>query len=272
MKNFKSSLLLFIVMISLFSCREKIDAGNVGLLINQYGTGKGQGVEIVAGSTWYNPWTEDVVQVPAFVQHKEFETVTVNDKDGTEWTMTPTLDYRIEKGKVSDTYRKYRKELHELEDGIIKTIVKESCRFIINNYSTDSIMSSRGNIEKQIKARIYNTLANEGFNTENFTSGLYPPKSITASINAKNKAVQDAMRIDNEVKSTEAEAKKKVAQSKGYAESLLINARAESEANRLKQQSLTPMLIQQQWILKWNGKLPETMTGNGSSLMIGINK
>jgi regulator of protease activity HflC (stomatin/prohibitin superfamily) len=271
MRILKSLVLLILVSTSLFSCREKIDAGNVGLLINQYGTGKGQGVEIVAGSTWYNPWTEDVIQIPAFVQHKEFEKVTVNDKDGTEWTMTPTLDYRIEKGKVSDTYRKYRKELSELEEGVIKTIVKESCRFIINNYSTDSIMGSRGNIEKQIKTRIETTLIKEGFNTENFTSGLYPPKAITESINAKNKAVQDAMRIDNEVKSTEAEAKKKVAQAKGNAESLLINARAEAEANKLKQQSLTPLLIQQQWIQKWKGDLPSTMAGN-SNLLLGIQK
>jgi regulator of protease activity HflC (stomatin/prohibitin superfamily) len=272
MKKLIFNLAIAATVLSFFSCREKIDAGNVGLLINQYGTGKGQGVEIVAGSTWYNPWTEDVIQIPAFVQHKEFEKVTVNDKNGTEWTMTPTLDYRIEKGTISDTYRKYRKPLPELEEGVIKTIVKESCRFVINNYSTDSIMGSRGDIEKQIKDRIKITLQTEGFNTENFTSGLYPPKAITESITLKNRAIQDAMRIQNEVKSTEAEAKKKVAQAKGSAESLLINARAEAEANRLKQQSLTPMLIQQQWIQKWNGNLPETMTGSGSNLMIGINK
>jgi len=30
------------------------------------------------------------------------------------------------------------------------------------------------------------------------------------------------------------------------------------------------MLIQQQWIEKWNGKLPETMLGDKTNAMIGI--
>ena len=51
---------------------------------------------------------------------------------------------------------------------------------------------------------------------------------------------------------------------------MLTNARAEAEANQLKQRTLTPMLIQQQWIEKWNGKLPETMLGDKTNAMIGI--
>ena len=39
-------------------------------------------------------------------------------------------------------------------------------------------------------------------------------------------------------------------------DSLMIIAKGEAEANRLRQQSLTPMLIQQQFISKWNGSLP----------------
>lgn len=245
-----------ILSLSLFSCREKIDAGNVGLLISQYGDDKGQGVALVAGATWYNPFTEDVVEIPAFVQHKEFETFSVNAKDGSEFSLSPQLNYRIEKGRVSDTYRKYRKNLAELEDGVIKTVVKETYRVLLNGYTTDSIMGSRAEIESRALTDLRARLEKEGFVVEQLTSGLYPPKSISAAIDAKNKAVQDAMRIDNEVKTTEANARKQVAQAKGNAEALLTNARAEAEANRLRQQSLTPLLIQQQFIEKWNGELP----------------
>jgi hypothetical protein len=37
---------------------------------------------------------------------------------------------------------------------------------------------------------------------------------------------------------------------------LIIQAKAEAEANRLRQQSLTELLVQQQFIEKWDGKLP----------------
>jgi regulator of protease activity HflC (stomatin/prohibitin superfamily) len=252
----KKLILIVAVAMSLSSCREKIDAGNIGLLINQYGEGKGQGVQISAGVQWYNPWSEDVIEIPAFVQHKEFETFSVNASDGSEFSLSPQLNYRIDKDHVAETYRKYRKGLPELENGVIKTILKETYRIILNGYTTDSIMKSRRDIENKALKELKLKLESEGFVVEQLTSGLYPPKSISESIDAKNKAVQDAMRIDNEVKTTEANARKQVAEAKGNAEALLTNARAEAEASRLRQQYLTPLLVQRQFIEKWDGALP----------------
>jgi hypothetical protein len=37
---------------------------------------------------------------------------------------------------------------------------------------------------------------------------------------------------------------------------MIVQAEAEKKANELKQQSLTAMLIQQQFIEKWDGKTP----------------
>ena len=68
---------------------------------------------------------------------------------------------------------------------------------------------------------------------------------MVEAINAKNKAVQDQLRVENEVKVAEAEAKK-----------LVVAAEAEKQAYTLRMQSLTPLLVQQQMIQKWDGKLP----------------
>ncbi len=257
MKLIKGIIIGLISMMLFTSCREKIDAGNVGLLIDQYGTDKGQGVEIVSGAVWYNPWTKDVEQVPTFVQHKDYETFSVTDKDGSEWSITPKLNYHVVKGVVADTYKKYRKSLPELEEQIIKTIVQETYRVTINNYSTDSTMRSREKIESQCKLQIKKSLETEGFYVDQLTSGMKPPATISAAVNAKNQAVQDAMRIENEVKSTQAEGMKKVAAAKANYDASILNARAEAESNKLRQQTLTPMLIQQQFIEKWDGKLPQ---------------
>ena len=50
------------------------------------------------------------------------------------------------------------------------------------------------------------------------------------------------MRVSNEVKVAEAEAKKRIV--------------AEAEANRLRTQTLTPQVLEKAWIDKWDGKLP----------------
>jgi hypothetical protein len=51
---------------------------------------------------------------------------------------------------------------------------------------------------------------------------------------------------------------------------MLTAAKAEAEANSLKQKTITPMLLQLEWINKWNGRLPETMLGDKNNTMIGI--
>lgn len=96
----------------------------------------------------------------------------------------------------------------------------------------------------------------EGFIIQQFTSNLDYPSTFKTSIEAKNGAVQKALQAENEVKTAEAQAKISIAQAEGKAQSILINARAEAESNRLRQQTLTPLLLQQMYIDKWNGVLP----------------
>lgn len=50
---------------------------------------------------------------------------------------------------------------------------------------------------------------------------------------------------------------------------MIVQAEAEKKANDLKQTSLTPMLIQQQFIEKWNGSTP--LYGNAPVLFKSVN-
>lgn len=77
------------------------------------------------------------------------------------------------------------------------------------------------------------------------TSGLQYPEVIVQAVNLKNKAVQQAMQVENELKVAEAQARKKI-----------VEAEAEARANDLRQRTLTPLLIQQQFIEKWDGRTP----------------
>ena len=77
------------------------------------------------------------------------------------------------------------------------------------------------------------------------TSGLKYPQSIVNAVNAKNKAIQDAQKVQNELAVVKAEAEK-----------IIVKAEAEKKANELKAQALTPQILEQMWINKWDGKLP----------------
>lgn len=59
---------------------------------------------------------------------------------------------------------------------------------------------------------------------------------------------------------------------KAEAEKMLVQARAEREANELKTASLTPAILQKMWIEKWNGSVPQVTTGGNNSTFIDISK
>lgn len=239
-------LLSLFMMLSLVSCVEKVDAGHEGIKVNLYGSSKGvDDAVLVTGAVWYNPFTEKVYEYPTYVQTIDYKPFTVNAKDGSEFTVDPTISLKIVDGKSPAVFKKYRKELSEVIEGTLYNYIKDAFRIQLNKFTTDDIVSKRSSIESAIEQHLSKALARENFQLEQLTSGLKYPQTIVESINAKNQAVQDKMRVENEVAVAEAQAKK-----------LIVAAEAEKKANELRQQALTPAILEKMWIEKWDGKLP----------------
>ena len=241
------------------SC-ERIDAGHVGVKVNLYGSQKGvDGITEVTGMVFYNPFTTKIYEFPTFVQHKEYtgeESFSINSKDGSEFKVSPIVNYQIRTEKVPFIFGKYRRSLEQIENGFLKTAVYDAFRIATNGYTADSLISNRENFEAKVRTILEKQLNAEGFIIQQFTSNLVYPATFVNAIDAKNNAVQQALKAENDVRTAEANAKIKVAQADGNAQSLLIQAKAEAEANRLKQATLTPLLLQLEYINKWDGKLP----------------
>lgn len=278
----KVAIALTVVIIALFSITglERIDAGHVGIKVNLIGTGKGvDNATEVTGWVFYNRFTTKIVEFPTFVQHKEYrkvedgdESFVINSKDGSEFHVSPLLNYSVQREKVPYIFTKYRVELGAIEAGFLKTAVYDAFRVVANSYTADELISNRELFENKVRKNLESHLLPEGFILAQFTSNLVYPETFKKAIEAKNNAVQSALRAENEVKTAEAQAKIKVATAAGNAQAMLTSAKAEAEANRLKQQTITPMLLQLEWINKWNGRLPETMLGQGSNTFYGLNK
>jgi regulator of protease activity HflC (stomatin/prohibitin superfamily) len=259
---------------------ERIDAGHVGIKVNLIGTGKGvDNATEVTGWVFYNRFTTKIVEFPTFVQHKEYkkdedqdESFIINSKDGSEFHVAPLLNYSVQREKVPYIFTKYRVELDAIEAGFLKTAIYDAFRVVANSYTADELISNREQFEIKVRKNLESHLLPEGFVLAQFTSNLVYPETFKKAIEAKNNAVQTALRAENDVKTAEAQAKIKIAQAEGNAQAMLTNAKAESEANRLKQQTLTPLLLQLEWINKWNGKLPSTQLGAGTNTMYNFGK
>ena len=256
------------------SC-ERIDAGHVGVKVNQYGDNKGvDDVVAVTGMVFYNPFTTTVYEFPTFIQHKEYKgdnSFIVNSKDGSEFSVSPIMNYSVQRDKVPAIFSKYRRPLEDIEEGFLKTAVYDAFRLATNKYTADELISNRAVFEIEVRRLLDGQLLKEGFVINQFTSNLIYPETFKKSIEAKNNAVQRSLMAENKVKQAEAEAKIKVATAEGDAKSMLTIARAEAESNKLKQQTLTTLLIQQQWIEAWKSggsKVPSYIGGSGGEKFI----
>lgn len=250
-----------------------VDSGEIGVKFHKWSASDDNygGVEGTChGWVFYNQYTTSIFKYPTYIQRKNYEPFNVNAKDASIFQMDPTIAYRLNPEKACDIFTKYRKDIEDLENGYIRTCIYEAYRTCANQYTSDSLMSNRANFEADVRSRLEKSLMSEGFMVEEFTSQITPPKSLSDMIDSKNRAVQSALKAENEVKEAEANAKISKAKALGDAEALKIKADAEAYYNKTIAASLSDRIIAEDFIEKWNGILPTVSSGNG--MMLDISK
>lgn len=261
MKKLIYLLLTVVTSTILTSCYTRVDAGYEGIKVNLYGSDKGvDNISMVTGAVWYNPVTTEVHEYPTFVQTVDYKPFKVNAKDGSEFIVDPTVSIKLVDTKAPEVFKRYRKPLNDVIEGPLYNYIKDAFRIQINQFVTDELVSNRAEFEKRIENQLRIALKNENFELIQLTSGLRYPESIVQAINAKNKAIQESLRVQNEVLVAKAEAEK-----------LIVAAKAEKEANELKTQALTPAILQKMWIEKWDGTVP-TVNGTNANMFVNLDK
>ena len=264
-------LILAAIVIILSCCTKMVDNSEIGIKFKKFSlTDQGELVaNQVSGLTFYNPVTTRVFTYPVFIQRVDFDPFTVTTKDAATFTMDPMMAYQLDRNRAAYVFNKYRKSLREIEMGYIRTCIYDAYRISANNYTSDELMANRARFEQEVRAMLEKSLNEEGFKVQEFTSQITPPQSLSAAIEAKNQAIQEALKAENLVKQAEANAQIAIARAKGEAEAMRVKADAEAYYNRTISASLSPFIIQEDWIEKWDGKLPEVSAG-GSGMMLNL--
>lgn len=269
----------------------KVPAGYEAILVNSYAQAGVQDTPLVTGRVYYNPFTQDLVKYPVFVQTKDYEPFEVTAKDGSKFTVDPTISYRIEVGATPAIYQKYRKDIDQITDVVMLQMVKDSFRVVLNKYTTDEMISKAGEIDNELSKTLIESVKGEKIIIERLTSGLKYPQTITDAIANKNKAVQDAQRVENELRiaeanakikqqNAEAEAKAKITEAEGNAKAKLVESEANAKAIEIQSKAIQSQggedFVKLQWIekvgAKWNGAMPTTTLGNDMNMFLNMGK
>lgn len=253
----------------LATCTKMVDNSEIGIKFKKFSlTDQGELVaNQVSGLTFFNPITTRVFTYPVFIQRVNYDPFTVTTKDAATFTMDPMMAYQLDRSKAAYVFNKYRQSLREIEMGYIRTCIYDAYRISANNYTSDELMANRAKFEQEVRTMLEKSLNEEGFKVQEFTSQITPPQSLSAAIEAKNQAIQEALKAENLVKQAEANAQIAIAKAKGEAEATRVKADAEAYYNRTISASLSPFIIQEDWIEKWNGQLPQVTSGQGGMMI-----
>jgi regulator of protease activity HflC (stomatin/prohibitin superfamily) len=269
----------------------RIEAGHVGVEINLAGSQRGASeIPIRTGWVVYSPLRTQIIEFPTYVQtvkwtrdmaegHPVNEEMGFNSREGMQISVDVSLSYAIDPLKVPDFYVKYRvSDLELFTHGILRDIVRNSLNEVASTFTVEDIYGERkAEFLKRVQNLIEQKVAPVGVSVQQFGFIGAPrvPEVIAAAITAKAQAIQQAERARNELATTQAEAAKKIAEAEGDAKSLVTRAQGEADANRIRQSSLTPQLLElrrienyRELIEKWNGQLPTVESGAGGGMIL----
>jgi regulator of protease activity HflC (stomatin/prohibitin superfamily) len=173
---------------------------------------------------------------------------------------------------------KYRvNDLDLFTHGILRDVVRNSLNEVASTYSVEQIYGEqKTEFLNRVQALIQQRMepVDPPTHPSGFIGAPRVPAVIASAITSKAQAIQDAERARNELAKTQAEAAKTVAEADGEAKAAVTRANGEAEANKIRQASLTPQLLelrrienQKALIERWNGQLPTVQSGNGGLLM-----
>jgi len=248
----------------------RIDAGYTGIKVNLYGSDKGvDDVTEVTGAVWRFKPTTKIYEFPNFVQNvvwtaSEDEGSLTNDEfrlttiDGMLITIDVSANYRVERSNAVSIFKKYRKPLNEISNTVLRNYIRSSFNDAASMFTAEETYSKRKEFLIAATKEARSTLEKEGFTIEKIVllNDIRLPNSVMYAIESKVKAKQLALQKHQELQQAKADAEKRIAKAEGIAKSKRIHADADRYAYEQKQKSLTPLLVQQQFVDKWDGKLP----------------
>lgn len=256
----------------------KVPAGNVGVIVNLYGSEKGVELKEVGTGKYWVGINEELYLFPTFTQTETWtgdETITFQTVEGMKVGGDVGITYAVAPDKVTTLFQKYRAGIDEITNKFLRNMVRDAFNDVASKLPVESVYGQgKADLLLAVEQRVRAQVTPIGINLERiyYASDLALPPQVTNSLNAKIQATQMAEQRRNEVAQAKAEADKERARAQGEADAKLLIAQADAKAIEVRAQALraNPDVVTLNAVEKWDGKLP-TYTGGQSPLpFIGI--
>ena len=179
-------------------------------------------------------------------------------KDIQTATITVSYSYNLIANDIVATYREYG---NDWQQRILYPNLEQAVKSEVGTWNADTMVANRDkvaeNILKSLQQRMLShnyPVAITNFQMINIDYSSQFEQAIEKKVVAEQKALEEA----NITKQVEQRAKQKVVDAKAEAESMRIRANALAQ---------NPKLVSYEAVQKWDGKLPQIMTGNSTPIL-----
>ncbi|AUV59096.1 SPFH domain-containing protein [Escherichia phage VEc25] len=265
-----------IIALSLTSCYDRVEPGNVGIIVNRLGEDKGVENEVKGVGRYWLTWNEELYTFPTFKQMKTYDGLFYFQlSDGTQIGHQMAISYKVNPTKVTNIFQTYRKGVNEITEQDLRQRIADVLNRQGNLINTDTFIdggksklldSVTDTIRKEMEPVGIDIIAISWIGAPEY------PDNVKRAINAKVEATQKTLQREQEIQQRVAEANMEREQAKGVADAILIKAKAEADAIRLRGEALTenPNVMQLEAINKWNGTLPTTMIPGATTPFVNV--
>lgn len=254
----KNSIIL-VAFLFLTACGfEVVDTGYRGIETNM---GQVVGEPKSEGLYFYNPLTSNIVEYQVREDKYEDKTVAFT-KDTQQVSISFTIIWKPNDKQVHTLYKEVG-QTGAVEEKILKPIVLGSLKDAIGQLIADDLVSKRDVAAKAALVSVQDALKERHIIiTDLQLTNLDFDPQYAKAVEEKVVALQLAQKAKNETARIQEEARQTVE-----------TAKAQAEAMRIKSAALqqNKNLVEYEAVLKWDGKLPEMMMGNGSVPFINLN-
>lgn len=169
------------------------------------------------------------------------------------------VNWNIDPAKANQVFQQLGDE-EQIVTSILSPAISEVLKAATSKKTAEEIITKRTELKTEIDNSLKKRLEPYGVIVRDVSLvnfGFSP--EFSKAIEAKQIAEQEAKQAEFTVKKATQDAQAEINRAKGQA-----------EAQRLQRLTLTPELLQQQAIQKWNGQFPTVMGGGGSLPLINI--
>ncbi len=209
------------------------------------------------------PFAEQVALMSTQIQ-KYTAPVGSSSKDLQVVTTEVTLNYQLNASSVGETYRNMRQDY---ESRVIQPYIQEAVKSTTANYDAEQLITKRPQVKDELQNLMTERLAPLGIGVVQLSiTDFQFSSTFQDSIEAKVKAVQQALEAENALRRIEFEAQQAI-----------VKATAEAKGLELQKAQITTQLlelrrieVQGRAVEKWNGVMPTVVTSGGPVPMLDV--